>query len=133
VTVLGLSTLLWGAGYAALGGSAVLAGAGWFVQADKEPWIQVIALGGIIPAFLVVIGLAFLVLGMLGLLAGSGTLARKPWGRILTLILGVLAIVLGLGSLSAYEHGDSFIEIAPGILIKNRAEFSRPRLGRGDR
>ena len=39
---------------------------------------------------------AFLPLGILGLLAGSGILLRQQWGRILTLILAVLAILLGL-------------------------------------
>jgi hypothetical protein len=140
VTVLSLLTLLWGGGNAALGGGLLVGGAGWLAHPGDEPWGPVITLGGIIPALVIAIGVAFLLLGILGLLAGLGLLLRQPWGRILTFIVAVLAVLSGLASLGAYEPGDSSFDIALGapqvlygilafvILIMNGAAFSRPRV-----
>ncbi len=48
-------------------------------------------------AFLSVLGTAFgvlmVLLGLPGLLAGYGLLNRKPWARVLALVLGVLELV----------------------------------------
>jgi hypothetical protein len=135
VTILGLITLLLGGAYAALGGQLILGGAGWLVKPGGDPWVQVIALGGIVPALIILLGIAFLVQGLLGLLAGSGILLRKAWGRILTFILAVLAILLGL----VWVSGGDATDIALGaaqvlygilafvILIRKGAEFSRPQ------
>src|SRR5205823_530582 len=96
VTVFGLVALLLGAAYAALGGQLIFAGLGWFVRLDQDPWAQIAGLFGLIPAIAVVIGVVFLPLGALGVLAGLGVLWRKPWGRTLALILAVPASLLGL-------------------------------------
>ena len=71
-------------------------------------------------------------------LAGLGALLRRQWGRILTLIMSVLAILWGLAALGAYEKGTSYIAFGAAqilyavlafvILVKNGAEFSRPRV-----
>ena len=135
VTVLGLITLLLGGVYAALGGQLILGGAGWFAQPSGDPWVQVIALGGIVPATIILLGIAFLVQGLLGLLGGSGVLLRRPWGRILTFILAVLAILLGLAWVSGGEAADIalgaaqvlFGILAFVILIRKGAEFFRPQ------
>jgi len=112
VTVIGLITLLCGGGYAALGGDFILGGAGWFVHPNPElvhvqpepdmgtilgVWLTLGA------AVLIVVGVLFLLLGVLVLLAAMGVLWRKQWGRILTFIVAVLAILLGLLCLSSVQ------------------------------
>jgi hypothetical protein len=136
VTVIGLITLLLGGSYAALGGLLIFAGADWLEHSSKEPMVQVIALGGIVPALLIVLGGAFLLPAILGLLGGSGVLLRQQWGRILTFILAVAAILLGLVWVVDQQAANIAVgaaQILYGILafvilIINRAEFSRPRV-----
>jgi hypothetical protein len=138
VTVLGLGTLLLGGCYAAFGGSAIFAGADWFAHPSKEPMVQVIALGGIVPGLLIMFGVAFLVQGILGLLAGLGILLRKQWGRILTFIVAIVAILWGLVWVGGSDQGATDIAVGAAqilygllafvILIKKGAEFSRPRV-----
>jgi hypothetical protein len=138
VTVLGLVTLLVGAGYGAFACSAIFAGADWFVHPSKEPMVQVVALGGIVPGLIVLFGMAFLPLGVLGLCAGVGVLWRKQWGRVLTFILAVVAILLGLLWLGGSELEPTDIAIGAGqllygvlalvILFTYGAEFSRSRV-----
>lgn len=90
---------------------------------------------------MIVIGVVFLLLGLLGMLAGLGILWRQQWGRVLGFILAVLSMMMGLVSLIAYKpdgDGTAFIafgatEILYGtllfvVLIKNGAAFSRPRV-----
>lgn len=91
VTVIGLITLLPGGYCTAFGGWAIFAGEDWLGHPSKDPWMQAFALGGIVPALLIVFGVAFLILGILGLLAGVGVLLRKQWGRILTFIMAARA------------------------------------------
>jgi hypothetical protein len=137
VTVLGLMTLLLGGAYTALGSWFVFAGVDWLEHPSKDPWVQTFALGGLVPAFIVLIGLGFLMPGFLGLLAGSGVLMRKQWGRILTFMFAVPVILLGLLWVSGVQDAvqDSTVvvvgatQILYGILafvtlIMNRAEFS---------
>ena len=38
-------------------------------------------------------GLLMIILGLPGIVAGYGLLKRKPWARVLTLVLGVLGLV----------------------------------------
>lgn len=141
VTVVGLITLLWGGAGAAYGGFIIFAGGDLAVRMQDDA-----AAGGfaflvrLIADFMIVIGVAVLLQGVLGMLAGLGILLRKPWGRILTFIMAVLAILWGLLFLSGYQDPDpSYTEIAIGaaqvlygilalvVLIMNGAEFSRSR------
>ena len=39
------------------------------------------------------IGLLFAALGIPGLLAGYGLLAKKPWARVLAMVVGILSLV----------------------------------------
>jgi len=39
------------------------------------------------------VGLLLVVLGIPGLVAGAGLLARKPWARILAIVVGILGLV----------------------------------------
>lgn len=96
VTVLGVMTLLLGGAYMTFGSWFVFAGVDWLEHPSKDPWVQAFALGGLVPAFIALIGVGFLMPGILGLLAASGVLMRKHWGRILTFVFAVPAILLGL-------------------------------------
>jgi hypothetical protein len=135
VTILGLSTLLLGGGYGAQGGQLILAGTSWFAQPEQQ---QKAPLGPIGPAVLIVFGVAFLPLGLLGLLAGAGVLLRNQWGRILAFVLAVLAILLGLvwlgggdGNVTEIALGAAQVLygiLALAVLIRQREEFSRPRI-----
>jgi hypothetical protein len=137
VTVIGLITLLLGGAYAVLGGQLIWAGASWAGRADGDPWGQFASLFGIIPALLIVVGVAFLLPSLLGLLAGSGALLREQWGRILTLILAGLAMPLGVVWMAAANQNAADIALGAAqvlygilafvILIGNGAEFSRLR------
>jgi hypothetical protein len=139
VTVLGLLTLLLGCAYAAFGGSAIFAGTDWFVHGNKEPMADVIALGGIVPGFIIMFGIAFLPPGLLALCAGVGTLLRKQWGRILTYVVAVMAILLGLVWVIGSDQDLTDIAVGAAqilygvlafcILTLNCAEFYRPAAG----
>jgi hypothetical protein len=100
VTVIGLITLLCGVGYLALGGDLIYGGASWFVHPDPAvgpilgTWLTLGA------SVLIVVGVLFLLLGAVVLLAAVGVLWRKQWGRILTFMVAVPAILLGLLCLS---------------------------------
>jgi hypothetical protein len=140
VTVIGLITLLCGGGYAALGGNFLFGGASWLVRPDPNigPVLGVwLTLGA---AVLVVVGILFLLLGILVLVAALGLLWRKHWGRILTFIVAVLAILLGLLWLSGVQDVvQDATDLALGgaqvfygilalvILRMKRADFSGPR------
>jgi hypothetical protein len=134
VTIIGLITLLLGGAYAAFGGFLIFAGASWLGEPRKDPWEQMATLFGILPAFAVLIGVAFLPPGILGLLAGLGVLLRQQWGRILTFLLAVLAILLGLGWVAGSDWDATDIalgaaQVLYGILafvtlIVRSAEFS---------
>jgi hypothetical protein len=139
VTALGLSTLLFGGAYAALGGGLIIGGVNWFMHPpSKEPMVRVITLGGIVPALIIVLGGAFLLPAFLGLLAGWGVLLRKQWGRILAFIVAVVAILLGLLWVSGSDPDANAIAIGAAqllysilafvILIVKGAEFSRSRV-----
>jgi hypothetical protein len=92
-------------------------------------------------AILLVAGVVFLMQGVAGMLAGSGVLLRRQWGRIVTFILAVPTILWGslclLVSWGGPDEGWSVFHAACGtalilygifaliILIKNGPEFSR--------
>ena len=140
VTVMGLVTLLCGGCYATLGSRLILDGAAWFVQSDPDPWKQLGAWFGLGAVLVIAVGIFFLLLAVPVLLAGLGVLWRKQWGRSLTSIVAVLAILLGLLWVSGVEDvlqdatdlAVGLIQILYGILALvilslKRAEFSRPR------
>jgi hypothetical protein len=140
VTVIGLITLLCGGGYAALGGNFILGGAAWFVQPDPDMGVVLGAWLTLGAAFLVVVGVLFLLFSSVVLLAALGVLWRKQWGRILTFIVAVLAILLGLLCLGGVQDviQDATVlalgvaQVLYGILAlvilsMKRADFSGPR------
>ena len=100
--------------------------------------MQFFALGGIVPVLLIALGVVFLLLGILGLLAGLGVLLRQQWGRILTFIVAVAVILTGLLVVSGSDQEPTDIAVGAGqilygiaafvILITNGAEFCQPRV-----
>jgi len=135
VTAIGLVTLLFGLAYGAVGGSLILAD-----DALAEPLRKGHPAGGLafllwlVGAMAAAAGALSLLQGVLGLVAGWGVLARKPWGRVLTLILAGLATLWGLLSLGASAHGAAYIvlgaaqlaygTLAFAILIRSGSDFS---------
>jgi hypothetical protein len=138
VTLLGLLNLALGGAYALLGGSALYAGIMAPANARAnfgEDWALLATMFGIIPAILIVIGLAFLLFGVLMFLAGLGIIWRNEIARIVALILAVLVVLLGLllaigGNRDAESIALGAVQIGYGILaiialISRRAEFGR--------
>jgi hypothetical protein len=135
VTAVGLVTLLFGLAYGALGGSLVFVGDALAEPLRKGDQAGGLAVGlwlvGVVAS---VAGALFLAQGVLGLLAGWGVLGRKPWGRVLALILAALAVLWGLLSLGAYAKGATYIVLGAAqllygtlafiILIRSGQEFS---------
>src|SRR5262245_17932726 len=117
VTALGLITLLLGGAYAALGGRLISDGVSSAGRAGADPWGPIATLFGLGPVILVAVGAAIVPLGLLGLLAGSGALLRKQWGRVLTFVLAGLAILLGLVWVGGGDRDATDIAIgAPQVL-----------------
>ena len=141
--VLGLITLLLGGTHAALGVCLIFAGdAMTRPLREGNPMYGIAVVAWIAGALMIVIGVVFVPQGILEMLAGSGVLWRKQWGRILTFLVAVLAILWGVACLGAYAqdaNGDTFfiafgaVQILYGILafvvlIQKRGEFSQPQV-----
>jgi hypothetical protein len=136
ITIFGSITLFLGLAYLAFAGCLIFAGTFGLAAPPEDPWQQMATLFGILPVFVVLIGMALLPVGILGLLAGLGTLLRRGWGRTLTIILAALAGLLGLVWLIGSDG--NAVDIALGsaqvlysilaiaILITRWAEFSCP-------
>jgi hypothetical protein len=143
VTLIGVFTILWGAAEAVWGGCLTFAGAdlGARMKDDSAAWGFAFLLR-FLADFMIVAGVVILLQGVLGIVAGLGVVLRKPWGRVLTFIMAVLAIGWGLLFLSSYQ-GDADLDIvqivlgaaqvlygilAIVILIAKGSEFSQPRV-----
>lgn len=105
VTVAGYGTLLWGVWNAVLGIGAICGGIAWLTHPADDPWWPVITFFGVLPAIVIVIGVAFVLFGVLSVIAGIGVLRRKGWGRILALILAGLAVLTGAPALLVGSDG----------------------------
>ncbi len=143
VTVLGFLTMLWGIVHTTLGVYLLFVGKALTSSLQKGDLQGVIAVVGFLAAIYVIgIGVASVAAGILGMLAGLGVLWRKQWGRILTVIVAVLALIWSLAFLDAYiqdADGKVFMiafgaaELLYGIVavvlaIKNGSAFSRSRI-----
>ncbi len=140
VTIVGVATLLLAAGYAVTGTGLILVGTGWLLEPAGDPWKQIATLFGMLTGVLLAIGVVFVVLAMLVLLAALGLLRRQFGGLVLALGIAVLVILLGLLWLSGVENiVDDATELAIGaaqilygivvliILTAKRAEFGGQR------
>jgi hypothetical protein len=135
VTVVGLITLL-GVAYTALGGWLLFAGADLNTRLENDPAGGMAPVLQLLAGFMVVIGVAFIVQGVPGVLAGWGVLSRRSWGRILALIVAALAAPWGLAFLVISRGDVTFITLgaaqvlygilAFAVLIRAGDEFSRP-------
>jgi hypothetical protein len=140
-TAIGLITVFWGGAHIALGVFCPLPGDNWVVNTGlgfaPVRWIA----GDTYDSN---IGIAFAVQGILGVLAGAGILLRLQWGRILTFIVAIVAILWALDAIDAYKHQDNqyrwetallpfaaaqvlYGVVAFVILIKNGVAFAEAR------
>ncbi|MDB5309897.1 MAG: hypothetical protein JWO38_4099 [Gemmataceae bacterium] len=142
MTAAGLLTLLWGGAYAVLGGALVFAGVGGVRQPEGDAggfgWLlQIVA--GVTAA----VGVAFLLAGAAGVLAGSGVLSRRRWGRVLTLVVSALATLSGVGWVAGGDWDATDLALGAGqflygtfalvVMVRGGAEFSPPRPDRTGR
>jgi hypothetical protein len=140
VTVIGLLTVLWGVAYAALGCSLLFAAAATTGQpgpeeqaggyAEVDRWLTSLFAG-----LATAVGVALLVQGALGALAGAGALRRRPCGRVLTFLVAVLAVLWGLLFLGGHDQEPTSVALGAAqvlygvlavvVLVRKGAEFSR--------
>ena len=140
VTVVGLTTMLWGGAQITLGAFCDLPGNNWMSGGA----------GGFAPVRWIVgeasgVGSALVLQGIVAMLAGLGVLLRLQWGRVLTFIVAMVAVLWALDAVDATQHqGDDYqcktvlipfaaIQVLYGvlafvILIRNGAAFAE----RGD-
>ncbi|HKB06230.1 MAG TPA: hypothetical protein VKD90_28810 [Gemmataceae bacterium] len=113
VNFLGVVTLLLGLGYTFLGGVFLYSGSNMardIADDNDQGWGPLLAL---VAGFVLVVGVALVVPGVLGLVAGLLTVLRKPVGPILTYIFAGFAILWGLAFLAVNREGANLI--APGV------------------
>lgn len=92
VIILGVLTILSGLGLLGLG--AVLVMGAFFVAGGGGQ------VGGMLGAILGVVGAAFVIFGLIAILAGVGLIRLRPWAWWLTMIVTVLSLLGSLAALS---------------------------------
>ncbi len=92
--------LVWGCWNALVGGYLILVWAGWLEPQGNDLSLKIIVHFRDPIPFLALFGGLFLTLGILAFLSALGLFWSKPWGRVLTILVAVLAIYLGLRSLN---------------------------------
>ncbi len=87
-------------------------GRGWF---DDAGWG--FPAGEILPAVLSTMGMLSLVLAAIGFVVGFGLMERRPWGRTMAIVVGIIALlnpilgtVLGIYTLWVLLPGDAEVE-----------------------
>jgi len=73
--------------------------------------------GGMFAGFGALFGVCIMLFAIPTILAGVGVMNRRQWGRILTLVLGALAGLSALASLSALPKGIPNIVISGGYCV----------------
>lgn len=139
VTAVGLLTLLAGGLYAVVGGLLIAAGADADRRLEGDPAGGFGWLLQILAAFTAAVGVAALLVGVIGVVAGWGVLSRRPWARVLTLVVAALATVAGVGWVVGGEPDATDFAVGAGhflygtfalvVLARNGAEFARRRYG----
>lgn len=131
---LGFLQLLCG-GCVAFGGGALAGFASQMSQQDPdldpqsaEMLERAAQIGG---GLIIALGIAYLLLGVMLLVAGYGVMNRRSWGRVLTLVLGAIAGILAVLALASGEWFGGTANLAYAvfvyvILLNSRyaAEFS---------
>jgi type IV secretory pathway VirB2 component (pilin) len=84
---------------------------------DPEAAKAVSTFVGMLAGFGAVIGIIIVIVALLYIAAGYGLLKRRQWGRVLTLILGVLSALGGLSGLTQIrsDAGSALGSAAIGI------------------
>ena len=97
---------------------------------DPQAVEAIEAMGQVGGGLIVVLGIAYLLFGVLLLVAGFGVLKRQSWGRILTLVLGGVAAALAILGITSGEWVGTIANIGYAILVfivllnkQNAAEF----------
>ncbi len=91
---------------------------GGLSAADAEKVKQLAAAGGGLFAVIAgLIGICFMVFGIPQLLAGFGVMGRRQWGRILTIVMGILSICFGLLNLLSANIVSLAINLGYGIFV----------------
>lgn len=87
------------------------------VAEDAEKAKTAFTIVGLIASFGAVVGLVIVFFAALFIAAGFGLLYRRQWGRILTMVLGVLAALVGLAGLTQITHdpGNALYQVAGGV------------------
>jgi hypothetical protein len=133
VTIIALITILWGIVQLALG---------LFCHLPGDRWVETSSLFA--TSLHNNASSAFVLQGILGILAGSGSLLRLQWGRIMTFILATVGLLWALDSTFAYLHQEdtyrwkallipfAAIQVVYAIpafviLFKNGVAFAQPR------
>ena len=134
VALVALCTQIWGWGYALVGGYLILVWADWLpgVLDDLLPG-ELHDLPNRITSmritttpvdyvrneiFWVVFGILFVIFGIMANLATLGLYWRKPWGRIVTFLVAVLAISIVLVPICSEETFISPIQITANIPLQ---------------
>jgi hypothetical protein len=126
VTAVGIVNLVLGAldilaGIAVMvGGAAILGLSGAAANQEgvtEEQRKAMAAVGGMGAGIAVAIGVCIMIFGIPLIIAGIGVLKRRNWGRILTIVLGIIAGLLGVLSLLNHSIAGAVIYIAYCILV----------------
>lgn len=95
-TVLGILNVMAGLGYIGLAVYALAAGASWLGTHQGDPWWPLASLFGLLPALVIAFGVLAAAVALVALLAAVAVLRGRTWGRVLTCVVAVVAILLGL-------------------------------------
>jgi hypothetical protein len=139
VVLLGLATVILGAMYALVGATLLYAGVHALGQLpgdeQQSGWAPVLAA---VMGFVVVFGVALLVQGVPQVVAGMGVMLRRPWARVLTLVMAVPTalwgiVLLATGNSTASTIVLGVVQVAYGVLawaalMSYGTEFSRERV-----
>jgi hypothetical protein len=95
-TVLGVLNVLAGLGYAGLAAYALAAGTSWLGTRAGDPWWPLASLFGLLPVLVIAFGVLAGAVAALAVLAAAGVTQGRTWGRVLSCLVAVVAILLGL-------------------------------------
>jgi hypothetical protein len=87
ITILGWLYIVGQALFLVMGGFVFVLLAGIGVASDEAEAIRMFGVVG------TAVGILLAVLGVPGLVAGYGLLTRRPWARVLAIVMGVLSLV----------------------------------------
>jgi len=117
-TIVGFATLLLGIGYTILGTDFIYSGvhAAQTLPVDDatQGWAPLLAF---VSGIVALIGVLFVAPGVLGIAAGAGVLFRKPWGRVLTLLVAAVAILWGVAFIALSDHGSTLIALGVAQIL----------------